>query len=163
MEVSSDIPPRLREWRRFRSQRFQHSPDLIVTTMVSSRGVDAPSADQKPGRNYFSQSSQHHKPSNHCTVCTRPGDLGCIVCDDFAQDVFLTHANRRLVTIKMFSSWVSLLAEQNAWWNLKKGTRFQLDAGRGTATTLATQQVKPRFVGESLTTTLVKDALTRNL
>ena len=47
------------------------------------------------------------------------------------------------------------------WRRIKKGTKFQLDAGRRSALLLSSQQVKPHFVAESLITSTVKDALSR--
>ena len=51
--------------------------------------------------------------------------------------------------------------EQNMWRRIKKGTKFQLDAGRRSALLLSCQQVRPHFVAESLITSTVKDALSR--
>ena len=47
------------------------------------------------------------------------------------------------------------------WRRIKKGTKFQLDAGLRSALLLSSQQVKPHFVAESLITSTVKDALSR--
>ena len=51
--------------------------------------------------------------------------------------------------------------EQNMWRRIKKGTKFQLDAGRRSAFLLSSQQVKPHFVAQSLISSTVKDALSR--
>ena len=47
------------------------------------------------------------------------------------------------------------------WRRIKKGTKFQLDAGRRSALLLSSQLVKLHFVAESLITSTVKDALSR--
>ena len=47
------------------------------------------------------------------------------------------------------------------WRRIKKGMKFQLDAGRRSALLLSSQQVKPHFVAESLIASTVKDALSR--
>ena len=47
------------------------------------------------------------------------------------------------------------------WRRIKKGTKFQLDAGRRSPLLLSSQRVKPHFVAESLITSTVKDALSR--
>ena len=51
--------------------------------------------------------------------------------------------------------------EQNMWRRIKKGTTFQLDAGRRSALLLSSQRVKPYFVADSLIMSTVKDALRR--
>ena len=45
------------------------------------------------------------------------------------------------------------------WRRIKKGTKFQLDAGRRSALLLSSKQVKSHFVAESLITSIVTDAL----
>ena len=47
------------------------------------------------------------------------------------------------------------------WGRIKKGMKFQLDAGRRSALLSSSQRVKPHFVAESLITSTVKDALSR--
>ena len=51
--------------------------------------------------------------------------------------------------------------EQNMWRRIKKGRKFDLDAGRRSATMLSLLRVKPHFVSESLITATLKDALSR--
>ena len=93
---------------------------------------------------------------------TRPLCTRCVFNVDDKNSC--SNASSSLVESDCVSIEVNIVEEeQNMWRRIKKGTKFQLDAGRRSALLLSTQQVIPHFVAESLITSTVKDALSRTL
>ena len=126
------------------------------------------------------QLPHHDEHPRHCFVCSVPSDRCCVacshpVCHDCSHKTHCTrcvfnvddknscsNASSSLVESDCVSAEVNIVEEeQNMWRRIKKGTKFQLDAGRRSAMLLSSQQVKPHFLAESLITSTVKDALSR--
>ena len=114
-------------------------------------------------------------------VCSVPSDQCCVacshpVCHDCSHKTLCTrcvfivddknscsNASSSHVESDCVSAEANIVEEeQNMWRRIKKGTKFQVDAGRRSALLLSSQQVKaPHVVAESLITSTVKDALSR--
>ena len=90
----------------------------------------------------------------HWTLCTR-----CVVSADSTNRSFDVSSSGEPACVTAEVNIVE--EEQKMWRRIKKGTKFQLDAGRRSALLLSSQRVKPHFVAESLITSTVKDALSR--
>ena len=138
---------------------------------------------QKSSRSCLKNVAQlphHDEHPRHCSVCSVPYDRCCVacshpVCHDCSHKTFCTrcvfnvddknscsNASSPPVESDCVSAEVNIVEdEQNMWRRIKKGTKFQLDAGRRSALLLSSQQVQHHFVAESLITSTVKDALSR--
>ena len=138
---------------------------------------------QKTSRSCLKNVAQlphHDEHPRHCFVCSVPSDRCCVacshpVCHDCSHKTLCTkcvfnvddknscsNVSSSLVESDCVPAEVNIVEEeQNMWRRIKKGTKFQLDAGRRSALLLSSQQVKPHFVAESLITSTVKDALSR--
>ena len=111
-------------------------------------------------------------------VCSVPSDRCCVacshpVCHDCSHKTLCTrcvfnvddkNSCSNVSSSPVESDCVSAevnIVEEEQWRRIKKGTKFQLDAGRRSALLLSSQRVKPHFVAESLIMSTVKDALSR--
>ena len=91
---------------------------------------------------------------SHRSLCTR-----CVLSADNTNNSFDISSSTKPICVTAEVNIVE--EEQNMWRQIKKGTKFQLDAGRRSALLLSSQRVKPHFVAESLITSTVQDALSR--
>ena len=112
--------------------------------------------------------TDHDEYTRHCFVCSVPSDRCCVacshpVCHDCSHKTLCTRCTTFFpVLLPLLLNQVNIVEEeQNMWRRIKKGTKFQLDAGHRSALLLSSQRVKPHFVAESLITSTVKDALGR--
>ena len=173
---------RLRERRKRHDPRTEKLLQSIATVLINSRCFSAASV-QKASRSCLknvTQLAHHDEHPRHCFVCSVPSDRCCVarshpVCHDWSHKTHCTrcvfnvddkntcsNTSSFLVESDCVSAEVNIVEEeQNMWRRTKKGTKFQLDAGRRSALLLSSQQVKPHFVAESLITSTVKDALSR--
>ena len=154
----------------------------IATVLINSRGLSEASVQKasRPCLKNVAQLPHHDEHPRHCFVCSVPSDQCCVacshpVCHDCSHKTLCTrcvfnvddknscsNASSSLVESDCVLAEVNIVEEeQNMWRRTKKGTKFQLDAGRRSALLLSSQQVKPQIVAESLITSTVKDALSR--
>ena len=173
---------RLRAMRKRQDPRTEKLLRSIATVLSNSRCLSAASVQKASGSclKNVAQLPHHDEHPRHCFVCSVPSDRCCVacshpVCHDCSHKTLCTgcvfnvddkngcsNASLSLVESDCLLAEVNVVEEeQNMWRRIKKGTKFQLGAGRRSALLLSSQQVKPHIVAESLITSTFKDALTR--
>ena len=173
---------RLRARRKRQDPRTEKLLQSIATVLINSRCLSAASVQKASGSclKNVAQLSHRDEHPRYCLICSVPSDRCCVacfhpVCHDCSHETLCTrcvfdvddknscsNASSSLVESDCVSAEVNIVEEeQNMWRRVKKGTKFQVDAGLRSALLLSSQRVKPHFIAESLKTSTVTDALSR--
>ena len=154
---------RLRARRKRQDPRTERLLQTIATVLIDSRCSPLARARKASGSclKNVAQSQHRDEHPRHCLVCSVLSDRCCVACfhpacHDCSHKTLCTrcvfnvdnknscsNASSSLVESDCVSAEVNIVEEeQNMWRRIKKGTKFQLDAGRRSALLLSSQQVK---------------------
>ena len=152
VNLTEDIPVRLRARLQRQDPRTERLLQLIATVLIGSR-CSPSTSPHKVSRSCLKNVAQYD--CSHETLCTRC--VSTLIVRTSVPMILLLPLNPVVLTAE-----VDIVEEeQNMWRRVKKGTKLQLDAGRRSSLLLSSQRVKPHFIAESLIASTIKNALSR--
>ena len=146
-----DIPVRLRARRMRQDPQTERLLQSMATVLINSRRFSTASAQKVSGSCLKNVARPPHRDehSRHCFVCSVPSDQFCVacshpVCHDCSHKTLCTrcvfnvddksscpNVSSSPVEPDCVTAEVNIVEEeQNMWRRIKKGTKFQWDAGR---------------------------------